>query len=43
MRRHLTPELLSIFMLALLAGAAFAQTTGPGTITGTLTDPSGAR
>src|SRR6266404_4703418 len=37
MRRH-----LSIFMLVLLAGAAFAQTTGSGTITGTLTDPSGA-
>jgi hypothetical protein len=40
MRKNVT-----IFMLVLLAsfaGAAFAQTSGSGTITGTLTDPSGA-
>ena len=36
---------VAIFMFVLLAsfaGAAFAQTAGSGTITGTLTDPSGA-
>jgi Carboxypeptidase regulatory-like domain/TonB dependent receptor len=42
MRRRLTREMLTMLMLALLSGAAFAQTTGSGTITGTLTDPSGA-
>ena len=33
---------LSIFTLVLLAGAALAQTAGSGTITGTVSDPSGA-
>jgi hypothetical protein len=42
MRKNATRQLLSFFILALLAGAAFAQTSGSGTIAGTLTDPSGA-
>src|SRR5260370_20785368 len=33
---------LRIFTLVLLAGAALAQTAGSGTITGTVSDPSGA-
>ena len=33
---------LNIFTLALLASSAFGQTSGSGTITGTLKDPSGA-
>src|SRR5258708_20589548 len=36
------PNLLNIFTLALLASQAFGQTSGSGTITGTLKDPSGA-
>src|SRR5882724_2025891 len=35
-------NLLNIFTLALLASSAFGQTSGSGTITGTLKDPSGA-
>src|SRR5713226_6689204 len=35
-------NLLNIFTLALLAASAFGQTSGSGTITGTLKDPSGA-
>src|ERR1700733_12117111 len=42
MRKNATRQLLSIFLLVLVTGAAFAQMSGSGTITGTLTDPSGA-
>ncbi len=38
-----TSQILNIFaLLALLAGAAIAQVSGSGTITGTITDPSNA-
>ncbi len=38
-----TSKICNIFaLLALLAGAAIAQVSGSGTITGTITDPSGA-
>src|ERR1700690_3274523 len=39
--RFLSSALVPLLVLALGAGAAFAQTTGAGTITGTLTDPNG--
>jgi hypothetical protein len=42
MRKNVTRGFLAIFALVLLAGAALAQTSGSGTIAGTLTDPSGA-